>query len=54
MAESYDMTTSVKVIKSSNKEVVVEESSFYNNLAFGLMVEKAAEYYTLVTKLQKK
>ena len=54
MAETYTITTAIKVVKDSTKEVVSDEASYFNNLAFGVMAEKAAEYYALVTKLLKK
>jgi len=54
VVETYTITTAIKVVKDSTKEVVADESSYFNSLSFGVMAEKAAEYYALVTKLQKK
>jgi len=54
VAETYDMVLDIKIVHGVNKEVVVDEAVYLNSLAFGAMVEKAADYYALVTKLQKK
>ena len=54
MAETYDITLTIKVVKLSTKEPIADEAVYLNNLSFGTMTEKAADYYALVTKLQKK
>jgi hypothetical protein len=54
VAETYDLALSVKIVKNSTKEAVADETSYFNNLSFGVLAEKSADYYALVTKLLKK
>lgn len=53
MAETYDVTLSILVIKTSNQEPVVDEQQFFTEQTFATLANIADEFYTLVTKLQK-
>ena len=53
MAETYGVTLSVQVLKTSNKEVVVDESYMFNDQSFAKMANLSDEFYDLIAKLQK-
>lgn len=53
MAETYDVTISIKVTKTSNKEAIVEEETYFNNQNFARLANIADEHYELIAKLQK-
>ena len=53
MAETYDITLAIKVIKTSDREPIVDEETFFNNQSFARLANLADEFYELIAKLQK-
>lgn len=53
MAEIYDITLAIKVVKTSSKETIVEEETYFNNQSFARLANIADEHYELIAKLQK-
>lgn len=53
MAESYDITISIKVAKVSNKEICTDEMFLFNGQSFKDMANRSDKFYELITALQK-
>ncbi len=53
MAETYDITISIKVAKSSNKEAITDEMFLFNNQSFAKMADRSDKFYELIAALQK-
>ena len=53
MVEKYKVTLSIIVLKGANEEAMVEESFFFNEMAFSKMANVSDEFYEIITKLQK-
>jgi len=53
MAETYDITISIKVQKTSNKEAIADEMFLFNDQAFSKMADRSDKFYELITALQK-
>jgi hypothetical protein len=51
--ETYDITLSIKVAKTSNKEVVADEMFLFNGQSFAKMADRSDKFYELITALQK-
>ncbi|MDP2366524.1 MAG: hypothetical protein Q8M94_22445 [Ignavibacteria bacterium] len=53
MAETYDIRLAITVIKSSDKEAIVDEETYFNSQSFARLANLADEFYELIAKLQK-
>ena len=53
MAETYDVRLAIMVLKTSNREVVVDEETYFNNQIFASLANLADEHYGLIEKLRK-
>ena len=53
MAETYDITISIKVAKASNKEALTDEMFLFNNQSFSSMANRSDKFYELIAALQK-
>ena len=53
MADTYDITLSIKVSKASNKEVIADEMFLFNGQTFAQMADRSDKFYELITALKK-
>lgn len=53
MANDYTVALRITVVKGTPESLVVQEESSFANINFAKMTHLSAEFYDLITKLQK-
>lgn len=53
MAETYEVNMSIRVMKVSNKEILVDEETFFGAQSFQKLANLANDFFELMIKLKK-
>lgn len=53
MAEDYTLTLKISVNKGLQANLIIEEQTLFSGISFKEMTHISAQYYDMVTKIQK-